>query len=853
MADVAVRLKATLAALRDDGPAPGRAWCAAWTDEVDAALRELATPVLDQGRFVVAAVGGYGRRELCPWSDVDLLIVHDRMPEPRLEGLVREVVYPLWDAGLKVGYAVRDTKLAVGAADDLDTATATLDARRLAGDGQLLGEVRAGVLARLAKRPGRFLGSLTDTDARRRARVGDAAEALEPDLKNGAGGLRDVQSLRWAAAALVGETGLDPLVSARYLGAPDRSRLARAYDRLLAVRVALHLELDRAGDELRLDLQQPVALRLGYVDGADDRDTAAHRLLRELFLAGRTIDHVHRRAWSLVQADAARGLRLFRRPSQSEVDGFELVDGVLRVPAGEELLDATLPTRLFATLTRTGAVLDRTTAGSLRRAVEARTEPLTWSDGDRHRFVTALWRGSDALTALAELDDVGLLTCLVPEWEPVRGRAQRNPFHRYSLDRHAWHAAAELAELVRREAWAADALEAVIDREALMLGVLLHDIGKAFGEPHSQTGIAVARAVVGRLGAGLATQERVGRMVELHLLLPDVATRRDLSDPQLAVDVATEVAEPELLACLHLLAAADGRATGPSAWNSWKATLVGSLVTKVAAVFDEQPPDELRDGAVQTAQEAQALGPELGVDADVVRDHLAQLPSRYAAAMTPRAVVRHAGVGAAAFGAAEVRTRVTPGQTAEDEDEAYDDLDVLAIDSPGLFAKVAGVLALHGGSVIQANAFTRADGVAVDTFTVRRPPDATGSWWAAVEGDLDEAVAGRLAVRARVGRKAAGERRRLERLPEVETRVTCAEDASGGATVLEVHTVDRLGVLYAITSALAELELDIVVARVSTIGHEVVDAFYVRDAQGGPLDADHVTELELAIRSALEL
>lgn len=849
--DVAAHLKATRAALREDGPAPGRPWCAAWTDEVDAGLRELAAPVADLGRFVVAAVGGYGRRELCPWSDVDLLIVHDRVADDRLEVIVREVIYPLWDAGLKVGYAVRDRKLAVTAADDLDTATATLDARRLAGDGQLLREVRDGVLARLHKRPGRFLGSLTDTDTRRRARVGDAAEALEPDLKNGAGGLRDVQSLRWAAAALVGETGLDPLVSARYLGAPDRSRLARAYDQLLAVRVALHLELDRPSDELRLELQQAVAARLGYEDGADDRDTAAHRLLRDLFLAGRTIDHVHRRAWNLVQADAARGLRRFRRPSETTVDGFELVDGVLRVPDDEGLVDAALPTRLLATLTRTGAVLDRTTAGQLRRAVEARDAPLAWSDADRARFVGALWRGERALPATAELDDVGLVTALVPEWADVRGRAQRNPFHRYSLDRHAWHAAAELAELVRREAWAAETLEVVEDREGLMLGVLLHDVGKAFGEPHSQTGVPVARAIAARLGASAAVQDRIGRMVELHLLLPDVATRRDLSDPALAREVAAQVGDRETLACLHLLAAADGRATGSSAWNSWKATLVGSLVTKVTAVFDAQHPDAARDGAVATAQEAQRIGPELGVDADVVRDHLAMLPSRYAAAVNPRAVVRHAGVAATPFGPAEVRTRVTPGDPVEGEDTTYDELDVLAQDSPGLFAKVAGVLSLHGGSVVQANAFTREDGVAVDTFTVLRPADATGSWWAAVEGDIDEAVAGRLAVRARVARKAATDRRR-QRVPEVATRVTCVPDASGQATVLEVHTVDRLGVLYAITSALAELELDIVVARITTLGHEVVDVFYVRDATGAPLDDDHVTEVELAVRSALE-
>lgn len=848
--DVAAALKQRRAELRGDGPPPGRRWCEAWTDEVDDALRTLSEPVLERGRLVVAAVGGYGRRELCPWSDLDLLIIHDGVAEDVLETVVRDVIYPLWDAGLQVGYAVRGRKLAVSATDDLDAATALVDARKLAGDGALLHQVRDAALARMSRKPARFLGELTDADVARRARVGDTAEALEPDLKNGAGGLRDVQSMRWAAAAIVGTAGLDPLVSARYLGAPDRSSLARAYDRLLAVRVALHLELERGSDVLRLDLQQAVAERLGYVDGGDDRDTAAHRLLRDLFLAGRTVDHVHRRAWNLLSADSVRGRR-FRRPSETEVDGFGLADNVLRIEGEPALVDAALPTRIMAALARTGAVLDRTTAGRLARAVERLDEPLAWDAASRRRFVETLWRGDAALVALAELDDVGLLVALLPEWAPVRGRAQRNPFHRYSVDRHAWHAAATLAELVRREEWAATALESVEDRDGLILGVLLHDVGKAYGEPHSETGVPVARSIVRRMGAGADTLELVERMVRDHLLLPDVATKRDVSDPLVASQLADRVGNREHLACLHLLAAADGLATGPSAWTSWKATLVDGLVGKVTAALDEQHPDELADGATATAREAQRIAEELGSTPDVIREHLAALPSRYAAAVTARAVVRHAKLAGEGMQPAEVRTRVTPGAPVAGE-RAHDELDVVAVDSPGLFAKVAGVLALHGGSVLTADAFTRTDGVAVDTFTVHKPDDATGSWWAAVEGDIDEAVAGRLAVRARVARKAAGEARRVSRLPDVPTRVTSEPDPSGRATVVEVHTIDRLGVLYAIVSAMAELELDIVVARIQTMGHEVVDVFYVRDPAGNPLDEHHLAELDLAVTSAIE-
>jgi [protein-PII] uridylyltransferase len=227
------------------------------------------------------------------------------------------------------------------------------------------------------------------------------------------------------------------------------------------------------------------------------------------------------------------------------------------------------------------------------------------------------------------------------------------------------------------------------------------------------------------------------------------------------------------------------------------------------------------------------------------------MSARYAAAVTPRAVVRHTLMAATPLEVGELRTRVTPGAQESEDVVGVDELDVVAIDAPGWFAKVAGVLALHGGQVLAADAFARSDGVAFDTFSVQRPTGATGSWWARVAGDLVDAAVGRLAVRARVGRKARENAPRPGRVPEIPTTVTFGEDPSGRSSVIEVRTGDRLGVLYAITSAIAELELDIVIARVQTIGHEVTDVFYLRDRRDGPLDGDQCTELELAVTAAL--
>lgn len=842
-------LMATGARLRGHGPPPGRAWCLEWTAAVDQLLCALAEPGLRTHRFAVAAIGGYGRQELCPNSDVDLLVLHDRIPEASLEGLVRDIVYPLWDAGLKVGYAVRDRREALGAVDDLDSATAMIDLRPLAGDLGLAQLVRTEVIRRLRRRPHRFLAALRLADGARRARAGDAAEVLEPNLKDGAGGLRDIQSLRWASAALVGTAGLDPLVPAGYLGAPDRPRLARAEDELLAARVALHLVSERT-ETLRLDLQDPVAARLGITD-VDDRLLAPHRLLNGLYLAARTVDHVHRRAWALIDADVSRGKRRRGRPTERVVDGYELVDGVLRIPQERDIDVADLPSRLLSALAETGAVLDRGSAARLRERTERGDVAWRWTDAGRDRTVGVLWQGHVALAALAEVDEVGLWTATLPEWVPLRGRPQRNPYHRYALDRHAWHAAAELGELVRREAWASEAMGMVADREGLMLGTLLHDVGKAFGEPHTETGVPVAEALATRMGARPATVELVGRLVRLHLVLPDAARKRDVADPALANEIAGLIGDRSTLACLHLLAVADGRATGPTAWSEWTASLVTSLVTKVRAVLEKVDPDEVSDGAVVTAREAQQLAPELGADPGDVRTHLARLPARYAAAMSPRGVVRHTLMTASRPGPTEVRTRVTPGEADPDGLEGIDELDVVALDSHGWFAKVAGVVALHGGSVVAADAFARDDGLAIDTFKIQPPEGAAGSWWARVEGDLDDAAAGRLAVRARVARKARTDERRVARLPSVPTTVTVEADPAGRSTVIEVRTLDRIGVLYAIATALAELELEIVVARIQTVGHEAVDVFYVRDGNGAPLDDDHLAELDLGVTAAI--
>lgn len=866
-AAIAVSLRATWNRLRLDGNDPAATFSARWADALDNAVGALAEAFIAANPTCsVVALGSYSRRHLTPFSDVDLLLGHYGVDQAVQSAFVKAVIYPLWDAGLTVGYAVHTPKSALAQAEgELKTATALLELRTITGDKNFGPGVARAVSQRLKTRGHKFVAALLDADSERRKAGGDSAEALEPDLKNGAGGIRDVQSLRWLAAALVGEPRLDALVSAGYLGAPDLPRLVEAERRLVVTRSALHLALakhdkqpvpqrsPRITDVLRLDLQDAVASVRGVTDTTDA--LAPHLLLQATYLDTRTINHMYVRAAPLIAADMRRGLRRRRRPAEQHVDVFELVDGVLRLSDGAVLEAHDFAVRLFVALVATGAVLDRRSAATIRQFTEtfgaAAPSPWRFTYETRTQFVAALSRGRPILRALAELDDVGVITALMPEWAPLRARPQRNPYHRYALDRHAFYAVAELGELIRNEAWASDVYANVVDRDALWLGTLLHDVGKVLGEPHEQTGIGLAKVLADRFQVAAETKAIIATLVALHLVLPHSSRTRDIADPALARDIAQQVGDTATLASLQLLAVADARATGPAAASTWTQELLTRLVRKVHAVLDDRDPDSTVDGAHNTASVAQQIAPELGCDAAAVREHLAMLPQRYAAAMTPRAIVRHALMTRTRPDAVEVRTRVTAGTDDPDGFVGMDELDVVAVDNPGWFAKVAGVVAMHGGSIVAADAFTRSDSIAIETFKVRPPEAAVSSWWARVEGDLDEAASGRLAVRARV-LKEAKHRRHVTATP-VATTVTATRDASGANTVLEVHTADRPGVLYTIAQTLAELQVNIVVARIQTPGDEAVDVFTVRNSQGKPCDEDHLAEIEFGICAALEL
>ncbi len=748
---------------------PGRAYCrelAAVTDDwVMSLFEEAIVAHRPSGRVALLATGGYGRGELAPQSDLDLLLVHDvksRKVAREIEPLASALWYPLWDAGVKLGHAVRriDEQLDL-AGDDLDSATALLTARPLAGDDDLATHLVERSLSQWRGNADRHLAELRQRVRVRQQTAGDVAYLLEPDLKDGHGGLRDVQSLWWAreaGLALIPEDVID---------------LDHAYEALLRARVALHLATGRAGDVLRLEDQDAAAAVGAWAD--------ADLLMADVATAGRAIAWLCDENWGRAVATAAG------RPARPVAPGVAIIDGEVELTADANPgADATLVLQTAVAAARHGCRIGRASLTRLADDVAGWSGP--WPVGARDDLVALLLEGHRAIPVLETLDQRDLITRLLPEWAPVRSKPQRNAYHQYTVDRHLWEAAANASELVDR----------VGRPDLLVLGALLHDIGKGLPGDHTDVGMDLVRVIGPKLGLGPDDVDVLVTMVEHHLLLPDVAVRRDLADPATIQLVADAVGSVEVLELLYALTEADSLATGPSAWGEWKAELVADLASRVRHVL----------GGGDVAEVAWRLFPDAGT------------------------------LALMAAGETEISRE-------------GDVITVVNADAAGTFGRIAGVLSLHGLDVMSAQAHSDEGGMAASRFRIVEPE--SGFNWRAVRADLAKALDRRLAIEARLAERANAYRRRRRSqaaLPGPPS-VVFDDDASSNATVIVVRAPSKIGILHRISMALGELGLDIRHATAQTMGMEIVDTFYVRANGALVTDATYRKEIQRAVLHAI--
>jgi [protein-PII] uridylyltransferase len=744
--------------------------------QVDGWFREAATS-LPSG-WAVMAMAGYADGMLSPGSDLDVLMLHPRRAgTEQVNAIARALWYPFWDAGLKLSPAVHHLdSVRKLASSDLVTMTSLLRIRFLGGDATLADRVTASALEDWKKHPRQWLAELEASVHERHAKAGEVAFLLEPNLKEGRGGLRDVQAIDWALrseAADVGRGLVQPL-----------EELHASFALLCGVRSELHRVTGRATDILLLQDQDAVAARLGY----DDADL----LIAALAEAARSVAWASDRFWDHVRARVIQPRRKATAPVPVARD-LAVLDGALQLTAEADASDPGIILRAAATAAQHNVLPSLATLQRL--AAQAPRPPCPWTEDQRDDFLGLLGSGSSLIGVVEALDQHGLFQRVVPEWQAVRSRPQRNAYHTYTVDRHLLTAVVEANALVR----------SVRRPDLLLLGAFLHDIGKCGRGDHTRVGMELTRTIAARMGLPEPDIDTLVCLVECHLLLPETATRRDVHDPGTAELIARAVGNVDTLELLVALTQADSLATGPSAWTGWKAELIGELALATSNHLRGRP---------------QASSTDMSLDRHADLLSQARLDSGI-----------HIAADAHTFA-------------------------VVAPDRRGLFALITGVLAGHGVEVLAATVSTTEDGLAVDDFRITRSVGGVPDW-PKVKADLESAVAGRLDIEARIERRQRAYRR--VRMLSAKRDVAHAallidNDTSVDATIVEVRAPDAPALLFRLANAIARLGLDIRHAKVATLGHEVVDVFYVRNGtllNPSKLADDRCDELRIAIGDVL--
>ncbi|MFF3409876.1 [protein-PII] uridylyltransferase [Streptomyces sp. NPDC002742] len=754
----------------------------------------------------LVAVGGYGRGELSPRSDLDLLLLHDGGDSGAVAALADRIWYPVWDLGLDLDHSVRTPAEArKTAADDLKVQLGLLDARHLAGDLGLTAGLRTAVLADWRNQAPKRLPELQELCAERAERQGELQYLLEPDLKEARGGLRDATALRAVAAS--------------WLADAPREGLSDARRRLLDVRDALHLATGRATDRLALQEQDQVAAELGLLD--------ADTLLRQVYEAARVVSYASDVTWRevgrVLRSRAVRPrLRAMLGGGKPVAERSPLAEGVVEQDGEVGLARTARPERdpvlpLRAAAAAAQADLPLSLHAVRRMAAAARPLPTPWPAEARQQLVTLLGSGRPTIEVWEALEAEGLITRLLPDWERVRCRPQRNAVHIWTVDRHLIETAVRASELTRR----------VGRPDLLLVSALLHDIGKGWPGDHSVAGEIIARDVAARIGFDRTDVAVLATLVRHHLLLIDTATRRDLEDPATVRSVAEAVGSQGTLELLHALTEADALATGPAAWSSWRGSLVADLVKRVAAVLAGDAPEEPEAAAPTAEQERLAIeacrtgGPVLALRAQTE----------------------------------PVDTETEPTSDPEDPEPLGVELLIAVPDQPGVLPSVAGVLAMHRLTVRTAElrALDLPDGVEGSVLLLNwRVAAEYGSLpqAARLRADLVRALDGSLDITARLAeRDAAYPRRRGTIAPP--PRVTVAPAASRHATVIEVRAHDAPGLLHRIGRALENAHVRVRSMHVSTLGANAVDAFYVTGTKGAPLPGAEAASLARALEETL--
>ncbi len=826
-----------------DQGASGVAVCRAMSDALDDLVRSLCDGEIPPGVSLVAT-GGWGRRDTCPYSDIDLLVLCRDDASDAARALADRVLYPLWDAGLEVGHAVRGVDEAVALADqDLATQTALFDARWLAGDVGAVDELVRRIGQRITRGGDSnvFVHKLIEEKRSRHARFGETLFLLEPNLKHGQGALRDLTSGLWAARARFRVRELADLLPLGQASARQIAALAAAREFLLGLRARVHLAARRRLDQLSFELQETLAPRLfpdARVPEGEIRPAVApavEELMRRDYLDARAVVRETDRLLDRCLIPPQRA------PIIRKVDAsFTLWNGKLSVSDPQIFRDRPAEmVRLFQVAgDRDVGVYGHTKELIAERVASDAAGKLTDDPAGHRGFLALVANPRDARrpSLLEEMHELGLVSAMMPEFAPCTGRVQHDLYHVYTVDQHQLYALALLkrvarGELGREDGPAASSVMAACAEVtvplSLYLATLLHDVGKPLGRGHAEKGARLATTIATRLGMTDDEVERVEFLVRHHLLMSHLSQRRDLADPVMIEKLARTLRDEETLRELYVLTYCDTAMTAPGNLTEWKARLLTELYERTRGFFRRGPDLAGADRSAMVQKRRQRVAELLDEPEGALDEWFAGLPDRYVALLEPPVLAEHIRL------ARERGTRAAAVSVLHHPTKGYSDLMIVAPNAPGLLARIAGVLLANRMDVLGAHISSLGGGeagLALDVFVVRdrygRAIAADDSRWARVEEDLERVLAvgdGAEDVEALIARRreVGGLPRRVT--PAVPTEIQIDNEISDEFTVVDVYTHDSVGVLYAITRTLSELGLDIHLSKVATEADRVAD------------------------------
>ena len=837
MADVIAGLMAHPRAARETVRA-----IAELTDRTVAAVHHVATTRLhplamptEAERLAVVAVGGYGRAEMAPHSDVDLLFLTPWKTTPWAESVIETMLYMLWDLKLKLGHATRSVddclRLAAG---DMTIRTSLLEHRRVCGHATVAETLRARLWPELLDDtvPEFIEAKLAERELRHQKH--GARYVLEPNVKEGKGGLRDLQALYWIAKYIHRVDRAVELVDLGVFTRDEHLTFWQAEDFLWAVRCHLHLITGRLTDVLSFDIQPEVARRMGYADAGGRR--AVEHFMQDYFLHATRVGELTR-----VFLTALEGRHLYRAPVLARLfrrrpklaRGFCEQAGRLGVVDPDGFLaDPLNLLRLFEEALRTGLLIHPDAMRLVTANLDRIDENVRSTPEASRIFLDLLLKHGNPERSLRRMSELGVLSALIPEFRPIVAMMQFNVYHHFTVDEHSIQCVAALAEIDRGEAEndlpvTTDIMRGDINRRVIYLAVLLHDIGKGRTEDHSIIGAQIARRVVTRLGLAPDEVETVEWLIRNHLLMSDVAQKRDISDPRTLRDFARAVRTRKRLDLLTVLTVCDIRGVGPGTWNNWKAMLLRRLYDETALALEGGLEEVNRDRRLGDARRAlRHMLVARGWDARAIRAETQRHYDGYWAAFATDTHAVFAGL-LSGIGEGEIRIDLHPDADRDATRAAF----ALA-DHQGIFSRLAGALALVGANVVDARTYTTRDGYATAAFWVQdgesRPyaPDRLPRLRQKIERILSGALPPREAIASR------DRPRKREREFRFPTHVTFDNEGSDIYTIIEVDTRDRPGLLYDLTRTLAADNIQIASAVCASFGAQVIDSFYVKDRFG---------------------